>query len=228
MSRSKAFRLEIDLATPLVLNHPWMHLDSLIGHLIRQRLGGPHDLATFVPARDGLVRHSVWCRTITRTGPLNRASVSFIRPYAPKSISYYHRFEEDGFPGKRKLPLGHGHFRLWRLTWIYLPASRVVFYGLGKPELVKDLFADLESLGNDTRVGWGKVHAWRLVREERDRSTVADGRAQRPIPVRFCRRWSDSAVLTWQPPYWDTSRAEECVVPGAEVTVDWEVLKGAR
>jgi CRISPR type IV-associated protein Csf3 len=93
----------------------------------------------------------------------------------------------------------------------------VIFYARADLEILEDLLKDLIGLGDNWRVGWGAVRKFVIEEWEEDWSIVADGRAMRPIPVRFLKSYEDSALLAWRSPYWDLSNVEECAVPGTRV-----------
>lgn len=212
------FRVVAHLATPIALNHPWMHLDGLLAHCAGlRRLARDYYL---LPTKRLVEMPDPWARgLLARAGGIPHASISWFDPpdVAYRSIQYYKRLETNGFPGRKQLRIGHGHFRAWMLRWVYLPVPRVVFYVCGDMERIRDLLSEVTHIGNDHRVGWGKIHRWEFERTPEDWSVVREGRAQRPIPVRLLRSWSDAVPLAWRPPYWARERVEPCAPPGAEV-----------
>jgi hypothetical protein len=215
------FQLTVYLTTPVALNHPWLHLDGIVQHLVHQRVLGRayYDLPTKAPRPLYGRALGPWNVVLTRTGPLAHASVSHWHPaetpYA--SLQYFKRFEAQGFPGRGKVRQGFGHYRAWLLRWVYLPVEQATFYGHGRLDHLADLLQDLTHLGNDPRVGWGRVARWELTPTPSDWSLVRDGRAQRPIPTRLLAAWSDCVPLAWRPPYWAAEHVEPCAPPGAEV-----------
>lgn len=213
------FVLRCRLATPVALNHPWLHLDGLVAHLLLFRTLGREAYA--LPTKR-VVHHTPpppYRHVLLKTGELVHASVSFFEPQPKRaSLQYFKRFEAERFPKKGKIDRGRGHYRDWALRWVYVAAEWCVFYGVGDLAVLGDLLQDLTHLGNDTRVGWGRVQAWQLEPIPEDRSLVWQGRAMRPIPVRFLRTWSDAVPLAWRPPYWAAENVELCAPPGAEVT----------
>ncbi|MDQ7851146.1 MAG: hypothetical protein RB148_12825 [Armatimonadota bacterium] len=219
----KHFQIVFYLATPVALNHPWLHLDGLISHLVALRVLGrdyyvlPTKTVTSLSAKQ-LGRYQ---RVLRQWWELPQASVSFFHPDDLFSLRYFKRFEPRGFPGERKIDLGRGHYRTWMLRHVYCPAETVTFYGTGDLELVRDLLSDLTHIGNDNRVGWGRIHRLEVTELPEDRSLVWEGKAMRPIPIRFLRKWEDAVPLAWRPPYWAAENVEVCAPPGARV-----VLKG--
>jgi hypothetical protein len=216
---ARPFRVEVRLAAPVSLNHPWLHLDGILAHLAVNRVAGraqysrPTKAVQSYSARDlGPYAHA-----LTRT-PVAQGSISYFGPEEKLcSLQFFKRFEERGFPARRKIAMGFGHYRAWMLRVVYVPAEWAVFYGRGDVGLVRDLLDDLTHLGNKTRAGWGRVASVSVEEIEENRSLVWEGRAMRPLPVRILRRWSDALPMAAQAPYWDPSNVEMCAPPGAEV-----------
>lgn len=244
-SDSTPFRLTITLAVPVSLNHPWLHLDSLIRHLVDDRTYGADADLTWDDETRGDRRQAmrragtdkymqVLDRQMISGDWIGCGSISHFWPPAEgesfdgvehddaisyETLRYFKRFEAGHFPGRGKVTLSNGHYRTWMLQTVYLPAHTATFYGRGKIGQVRDLLGDLTHLGNDARIGWGEIHDWTLDPTPEDWSLVRDGVAQRPIPTRMLQRWDDEAWLTWHAPYWDRSKVEPCAPPGARVTL---------
>jgi hypothetical protein len=224
----RPFAVTCRLATPVSLNHPWLHLDGVISHLIRQRVAGgevyDQPLKRVAHLPEG--RMGPYVRTLARRGTagawLTCASVSFFGPDPEprlRSLQSFKRFEADGFPGRSRVNLASGHYRTWLLRTVYPEAETVAFYGRGDLALVRDLLSDLTHLGNDTRVGWGRLAEVTVEPTGEDWSVVRDGRATRPIPTRMLARWDEEAALAWRPPYWAAEHVEACAPPGAGVAL---------
>jgi hypothetical protein len=219
--RAQPFAIHFRLATPVCLNHPWLHLDGVLAHLMAQRLLGRdyYTLPTKQVVSTPIPR--AWHHVVVHYRGLAWASISCFNPpdVGYQTLQYFKRFEETPHLSRRqrKVPLGSGRFRTWMLRWVYVPAAAVTFYGRGQVHLVQELLSDLTHLGNDTRVGWGRIADMRLEVLEQDRSLVWEGRAMRPIPVRFLQAWDDEVMLAWKPPYWAADSVERCAPPGARV-----------
>lgn len=225
------FRLTVRMATPVSLTHPWLHLDSIVRHLIDERTyGRDADLGGWDDERRGdrmaamrragtakFVQALARCRIADEW--ISCASVSEVVPadLGYETIRSFKRFEADRFPGRGKVTLSNGHYRTWLLQTVYVPAESVTFHGVGLLGHLTDLLGDLTHLGNDTRIGWGLVDHWSIEPSREDWSLARDGIATRPLPVRLLAEWDDEAWLTWHAPYWDRRRAERCAPPGARV-----------
>lgn len=210
----------IRLRTPVCLNHPWVNLDGLLGHLVYQRVLGRsyYDLPGKTVVHCPEAEQPPWVAMLTQHHGVRFASVSFFDNDGLDSLQYFKRFHEEGCPPALKnCYIGHGYYRAWMNRWVYMKASECRFYAHGHLETLQDLLQDLTHLGNDTRVGWGAVRDIEIGEIAEDRSCVYEGRAQRPIPIRFLREFSDAVALAWCPPYWSPHNVETCAPPGAEV-----------
>lgn len=224
MAKSKypavPFRVVLRLATPVAISHPWLHLDSIMAHLATQRIMGRayYDLPTKQPAHLGEREKGKYAHIFPLIDGLVHASASIFSPGDKHgTLQYFKRYEAQGSPGRAKVNLGSGHYRNWMMRWVYVPAETVTFFGFGRIAHIHDLLPDLTHLGNDTRVGWGRIQSMEVQETEEDWSVVYQGRAMRPIPVRLLTSWSDSAPMACRPPYWARESIEECAPPGAEV-----------
>ena len=215
------FRLYLPLLTPVCINAPWIMLDGVLTHLIQMKLHGRRYY--YLPTKQ-VVKfngpHRYQRALFFGHNGIPHASASiFEGDVKLQSMQYYKRLEVEGFPGKRKISQGTGHFRAWALRAVYVPAQAVTFYGCGDLRLIRELLELLTHLGNDTRMGWGLIDKKRMVLEPipEDRSVVWQGKAMRPIPIRFLNSCSDAVYLPWRSPYWAAENVEMCAPPGAEV-----------
>jgi hypothetical protein len=229
MTERRPYCVTIRLGAPVAINHPWIAGDALLEHLAFARQLGreQYNLPAFTPFDRSSLGPDPWEDSVYCRAGLRFASAIEFGPM-PKlgSLDYFARIDE-GLP-KRKVYLGIGPYRAWQMRWVYVAAEWARFWGFGRVDLVRDLVSDLVGLGNDTRVGWGHVLSVEVDECDEDRSVVADGKATRPIPVRFLRSWSDAAPLAWKPPYWDRASVELCAPPGAEVDFGGPLRKVLR
>jgi hypothetical protein len=217
----RPLRITFRLRTPICLGHPFVYLDGLLAHLAYRRMLGqsyyllPTKRVANAPA--GLLRDVLgsW-----RDLLMCSASIFLPEGVNVEVLSYFKRFEarHAGSLRVRRVDLGRGPLRAWRLNAVYLPAEAVVYYCFGDPGRLADLLREVTALGNDTRVGWGELAGPpEVVEIEADRSLVWQGRAMRPIPVRYLRAWSEAVMMSYKPPYWARENVGLCAPPGAEV-----------
>jgi len=217
----RPLQVTIWVATPISLNHPWIHFDGVVSHLIYRRVLGPayYELPTKTVTHLAQERMGPYRRTLARTLELNHASASVFGPdsrYATQQ--YFKRFDSRFAPRSlRRVPLGRGPLRAWMLRTVYVSCAWARFWCCADPDLLADLLADLRGLGNDVRVGWGKVDRIDIEPMDECRCFVFQGRATRPIPVWYLARASEVVPLAWRPPYWAQESVALCAPPGAEV-----------
>jgi len=217
--RYEPLEITFHLSSPITLNHPWMHFDGLIYHLLfREILGEDYFL---LPRKFpfGMLQEEldkIQPIKIDSNG-LYHASVSFFDADERKLEVYRKRFEDRWYSGRKKIYRGSGIFRDWSIQHLYFPVSKVRFYVFGDFNLLSALCEYVTGLGNDTRVGWGEVRDFEIRILEKDYSIVHQGIAMRPIPLSFLEYASEKVPLAWKPPYWARESIAICAPPGARV-----------
>jgi hypothetical protein len=214
----KPFILYCRLSAPVALNHPWLHLDGILTHLLRLEAQErtyytmPAKIPQPAPNREAFEILKLYHNAVFH------ASISFFsEPNRIHSVQYFKRFEERNCPAKRKINIAKGYYRHWMLRSVVIAADHCYFYGCGNIDRIAQLLRHLVALGDNTRIGWGTLHSWHIEPTPDDYSLVKDGKAQRPIPVRLLESCNDAVELAWKPPYWAADSIELCAPPGAEV-----------
>ena len=214
----KPFILYCRLSAPVALNHPWLHLDGILTHLLRLEAQGrahyamPAKIPQPAPSREAFEILKLYHNAVFH------ASISFFsEPNRIYSAQYFKRFEERNCPAKRKINIARGYYRHWALRSVVIAADHCYFYGCGDIDRIAQLLRYLVALGDNTRIGWGTIHSWHIEPTPDDHSLVKDGKAMRPIPVRLLESYNDAVELAWKPPYWAADSIELCAPPGAEV-----------
>ena len=226
--RFEPFVVYFRLRAPVMLNHPWLHFDGVLAHLLRLERDGRAFYA--LPAKE-VVRSSTQeiFQILRTTENVFHASVSFFsEPKRIGSAQYYKRFEENRCPARRKINLGSGRYRNWMLRGVVVAADHCYFYSCGKIDRIAQLLHHLPALGDNTRIGFGAIHSWHIERLPHDRSLVWQGRAMRPIPVRLLESYSEAVRLAWRPPYWGAESIDLCAPPETEVRLRGAVHRRAK
>jgi len=211
--KAKPLKITFDLAFPLMLNHRWIHLDGIIGHLIWHRANDPNRFDCKAPTP---IDEKKFKRTITLKDGIPCASVGVFEEEDYRAVNYVKRPEPD-LMSKGKLDIASGYFRAWRLAGVYNPSLQVTFYAHGRKDLLEELFADLTHLGDNIRMGWGLIKRMQIEQIDHDCSIMRDGVAMRPIPVEAAREYECAYPLAWKPPFWAAENVRLCVPPGAKV-----------
>lgn len=221
------FKITFYLSSPIALNHPWLHFDGLIAHLsLLYVLGNdfyllPAKFPLSLVLKDGKGP----ILPLKKTGQLWHASVSILEPYKIYLETLYKRFEDRFCAQKKKIRRGSGYFKDYAMKTPYISARTCTFYAVGDIEAVAKLCTMIVGLGNETRIGFGAIRDFVLEPTDKDYSIVKDGKAMRPIPKRFLRRWAKLVPLAWTPPYWARDRIELCAPPFTEVELGEEMAR---
>ena len=209
------------MTTPIVLAHPWLHLDGILAHLINRELSGSDYYV--LPSKQPIEPSSPIRRMpLKNFKDFFHASISFFEPNQASTTTIYKRFYEQEAhtieTKKAKIDLGRGPFRSYMMRLPYIPARTVTFHALGDPREIGRLLSHLAGLGKKVVLGFGAIKSFRIEEEEEeDHSLIMDGKAMRPIPMRYCKRASEQMMLAYRPPYWDKRLVAACASPGAEV-----------
>lgn len=215
-------KVTFKMASPIMLAHPFIHLDGLILHLLYRDLLGddyyclssknPIDFSQYVEA------------PIKQTEDVYHTSVSFFDTDAKFATTIYKRFCTEYLEllntKKRKIARGSGFFRDYMMRMIYIPAKSVHFFVNGNRKEIERLLKSVVYLGKKTAYGFGRVKSIHIERTERDYSMIKDGKAMRPIPMRMLADAEVKALLAYKPPYWDKRNVELCAFPESEVNLN--------
>lgn len=210
------FKITIKLGSPVCLTFPFIHLDGIMSFLVaidkyKQKLFefsrmSYYDLRLPLPLK--------------KTKDVYHASVAIFQPEGLLHYTRIYKRFEDRFVNKlrkRKLVINSGYFRYFAIAEPYITASHVIFYGCGDVEKIKYLFETyLVGIGNDVRIGWGSVRDIQIKEIDRDMSLIFENKAMRVLPVSMLKKYSETAYLSYKPPYWYKGNIDLCVPPGAE------------
>ena len=222
--RYEPLEIIFHLSSPLTLNHPWMHFDGLISHLLLIEAMG-EDMCLLPPKLPigrllkGIklppspIKKSDNC--------LYHASVSLFDSEYKYMEIMTKKFEDRWVSPARKIPKSTGIFKDYLMQHIYFPTSTVQFYVNGDAEELERLCSLVTGLGDNTRIGWGAVRSHEIKPTPEDWSLVRDGKAMRPIPTRYLKQHQELVGVAWKQPYWAAESVDMCCVPGTEVELDY-------
>ncbi len=214
-------KISFEMAAPMAMGHPWLHLDGLIAHFVfRNLLGADYWLLPGklpVPVKIPLPLKS--------TGEMWHASVSIFDANESEwtNTTVYKRFDSRHSEminrgRKRYVQINRGRYKMYMMTLPYLPVKRVRFFACGDIERVQELLSHVQYLGKKAAYGFGAVKSIDVQEHDVDLSVVDDdGVAMRPIPVRLLKKYDDQVRLAWRPPFWDKKNVALCAPPGANV-----------
>jgi hypothetical protein len=125
-------QVTIWVQAPISLNHPWLHFDGIVSHLIHRRVLGRayYDLPTKRVQHLSAHVMGPYRDLLLQTAGINHGSASVFGPdvrYA--TSSYFKRFEPRFAPRAfRRVELGRGRFRVWMLRAVLVSCAWVRFY----------------------------------------------------------------------------------------------------
>ena len=215
------------LSSPITLNHPWMHFDGLVSHLLFVDALGEDFflLPRKFPFSRMLRGVDLPPFPIKETGGMYHSSVSIFDTDRKALEILYKRFEDRWAGGRKKIYRGSGFFRDYMIQHIYIPTRTVIFYVCGDYEVIGRLCSFVVGLGDNTRLGWGAVRSFEIEKQKEDWSIVKNGMAMRPIPEHLLEFSSEWVNVVWRPPYWAAENIGKCAPPGAKVEFKNECKK---
>ncbi len=241
MRRTETLRIRYTLHTPVLLNHPWIHFDGLVAHLLlREHLGDKiYTLDTRRPSMELLESIDIpIARVCTGNTCFYDASISMFDGRLPPWEAVYpahvrkrftERYAHTVATARAKLDVSRGPFKLFDIEYTYVPARTVEFIVRGDEQELTRIAARATVLGAKRGEGWGHVKGFTYEKLEQPRAyQMPDGTVTRPIPVQpfvdlagTLEAYGHATVIvsTYAPPYWDRSRAAPCTVPGMRYVV---------
>lgn len=96
-------------------------------------------------------------------------------------------------------------------------APLIEWYGIGDPQAILDVVANIPFIGKKRTSGYGEVIEWSVEQGELDGIYGHFGEPLRPIPT---ERWVHGGdwipvEAAWKAPYWDVRNRTKCYVPEA-------------
>lgn len=216
------FKITFHMQTPIMLAHPWLHLDGILSHLLNRENRGLDywNLPSKEPIEPAFPIRRM---PLKSTRDVFHASVSFFDTDITGATTLYKRFYEQQShiveTKKSKVDLMRGVFRMYMMRMPIIPAQQITFYACGDLKEVLRLIEYLPAIGKKTACGFGAIKSISVEETPEDYSLVKDGKAMRPIPIEMCKYASEVMMLAYRPPYWDKRLVKPCAPPGAEVEI---------
>lgn len=212
-------KITFRLSSPISLTHPWMHFDGLVGHLLTiDALGKDFFLLPRkFPLSRLLKKVELPPFPIKRYKDVYHASVSIFDSEKMALGIMYKRFEDRWAGGIKKIRRGSGHFKDYAMQHIYIPTRSIIFYVCADKESMKELCPLVTGLGDNIRIGWGRVQDFKIESISEDYGLIKDGKATRPIPISLCKYAEETIALAYKPPYWAPEHVAPCCPPHVKV-----------
>ncbi len=219
------FSVKYRMSTPISLGHPWINGDGLVAQVLLRKLLG--DLFSVLPSKNPVdisalklpldKKYGCWCCSVSQ----------FDREAQMALTKIYGRFDSFNLSHvttkKKRVPIMAGHFKSRMVSLPVLSTKTVTFYVRGNIDECKWIFGAVPNLGKDRGKGFGQIESMSIDEIPGDWSLFRDSVVMRPIPISQYRLELVPGTrirtmnLTYAPPYWDTSRAEQCIAPGGVV-----------
>lgn len=219
-SHFEPFKVEVKLGTPVLLANPYIHGDAVLMVLLMKRVLG--DNYYNLPSKSPIPVHNLLKLPLKQTNGVYHASVSQFDTDVIKTETVYKRFDEEHINHVnskiRKIRLGQGYFKSYRMNFPVIPTKTVTFYFNGNVLECERIFEDLTALGKKTDIGYGIVRSMSVESTLEDYSFVKDDRCMRPFPAKeFEGKYGIPSIaqrLAWKAPYWDKKNLAMCAAPG--------------
>ncbi|MDD3972411.1 MAG: hypothetical protein PHC31_10925 [Clostridia bacterium] len=215
------FKVDVDLGTPILLAHPYIHGDAVLMALLMKQVLG--DEYYNLPASSPIPVHNLLRLPLKQTKGVYHASVSQFDTDIIKTETVYKRFDEEHLNHVntkiKRVRKGQGFFKDYMIKYPVIPTKKVTFYFNGNIKECKKILTDLIALGKKTDIGYGIVRSVSIEPTHEDNSFVKDGKCMRPFPAKeFESDYGFPSVarrLAWKAPYWDKKNIAMCAAPGA-------------
>lgn len=222
--RYEPLKIVARLRTPVLLSHPWLHLDGLIAHLVLRKLLGAQYmfLPTNLPLDIFSRIHLPLKLTTYKDKSIYHASISFFDINIKFTTTIYKRFEQANLhrlnSRKKKIHKGSGKLREYRMKVAYVPAREISFFANGDLIEIEDLLKCLPGFGKKTSIGFGFFKSISVTSIRQDRSIIHAREAMRPIPLEWVKsnKIKEKALLGYKFPYWAKQNVCLCIPPGEE------------
>jgi CRISPR type IV-associated protein Csf3 len=225
--RFEPVRVTADLAGPVSLSSPGLHLDSLLAYgVMRTVLGDDlHNLPdTVTPPFDTPIPVQ---RVETGDAWVYQATVAELEDHEGTSVAYWRkRYDETHhhvIETRKNVDIAGGKYKSWNHPLKLDHAAQATWHARGDPGLIQRLLSRwVTSIGKKRAHGWGQVRDWSLTRVQDAPLVDDDDRARRVLPHEpgiVEHGTGDPVKLGTRPPYWHHAHQRAAIPPGEPVDV---------
>lgn len=213
-------KIVMSITSPLYLNNPFLHLDSIISYLcLRDALD---DYFYILPTEE-IIDISKLDLPLKKTDDVYHSSIGvYSNIYQLKTDKVYKRFTDKETyhltkeQQKGRIHINRGHFKDFMIQLPTVITDEILFYCNGDKKELKRLFKHLQNIGKKTSIGGGKISNIHVTETDTDYSFFKDNEVMRPIPCNMKLPLVEGMVFqkaTYKPPYWDKNNVAMCYVP---------------
>lgn len=217
-------KINFKVSSPIYLNNPFIHLDSIISYLcFREALG---ELFYNLPT-EKTINTSNLKLPIKQTNDVYHASIGIykypLRLYVDK---LYKRFTDKETyklthkQQKGRIKTNQGHFKDFMINMPMLITNEINFYTNADKKEIKRLLHHLTHIGKKTSIGSGRIHKIIIEETSEDYSFFKDNKIMRTIPTSFKLPVIPGMTFqkaSYKPPYWDKNNVTMCIVPQNQI-----------
>jgi len=223
----RPFKIKLSLMSPVVMAHPWFHLDGIIAHLLLRKILGSlfYTLPTNTPIDFYSILELPLKKFIHETFSFYHASISFFKQENLSTTTIYKRFHERDLSylntRRKKISTRSGSLKDHAIKLPQVSTNLVFFYGNGDIVEIKKLLEGLPGLGKKVAIGFGFIKSFIIKEIYQDYSILKNNITMRPLPVNLARA-SDKIkkmILGFRFPYWARQNITLCVPPGEKIRI---------
>lgn len=215
----------------------YIHFDALIWHAVLEELlgsafwnqTGEENYDIHLPLKTAIqtnihptLKHRRTGEAMTTTKKYYHSSVGFYDKGFVEGVTAW-RKRVDMPAGMGKVDIKRGYFKAFDMPLTYVSTPTVTFYANGnRDEISRLLAAHISHIGKKRSQGYGKIKTINIETIDEDKSILADGKLQRPIPVKGCPyKFANpiEAYYAYHPPYWRTANLTQCYMPNSIILI---------
>ena len=217
-------KIVFDIGSPVYLNSPYLHLDSVLAYLcLRDAL----DDYFYILPTEKIIDISQLDIPLKKTEDIYHSSIGFYSNiYQLKTDKVYKRFTDketyhlSNKHKKGKILINRGHFKDFIIQMPTIITDKIIFYCNGDKKELERLLSHLRNIGKKTSIGGGKINNIKITETLTDYSFFKDETVMRPIPCNMKLPLVEGMVFqkaTYKPPYWNKHNATMCYMPPNQI-----------
>lgn len=194
-----------------VVGDGYFPLDSILARVVWERIGRPEvDAAPTVECLEMRGTGAEWyyaCSFASADWKGEGKSFWVKRPRYSEII---------GRSDVKSITVKSGRFKGYNMPIFYLLAEEIRWCCVGDIQKVRDLLADVSSIGKKRSQGWGVVSKWTVEPSVDDWSESRSGVATRALPLASAVELGLDGDPGWygvRPAYWDVNNQAEVLLP---------------
>lgn len=225
-------RIEAILKSPVSITRSLLNIDGLIALAVANEMGLQDT------KYDPTIKIKIPVEICQYTGVYKASSGFYVGPES--SEKWHKRFDmeyQEYVDSNKQILIGRGYFKNYSMPIKIVQTKKIIWFARGeKNELLRLLNAHIDCLGKKRAQGYGIIKEWRIQEIEEECSLVfPNGNLSRQIPYEKATKLLElhnkinldtrnSALCTYQFPYWNTADQEQCFLPKAHFKDEKEFL----